>query len=38
MSDILKVRQMIDGKTEYEALWAVGRAKDSGIAKKIKRR
>lgn len=31
MSDILKVRQMIDGKTEYEALWAVGQAKDSGI-------
>ena len=31
MNDILKVRQMIDGKTEYEALWAVGQAKDSGI-------
>ena len=30
MDDILKVRQMIDGKTEYEALWAVGQAKDSG--------
>lgn len=31
MDDVLKVRQMIDGKTEYEALWAVGQAKDSGI-------
>ena len=31
MSNILKVKQMIDGKTEYEALWAVGQAKDSGV-------
>lgn len=31
MNDILKVRQIIDGKTEYEALWAVGQAKDCGI-------
>lgn len=31
MNDILKVKQMIDGKTEYEALWAVGQAKDSGL-------
>lgn len=31
MNDILKVKQMINGKTEYEALWAVGQAKDSGI-------
>ena len=31
MNDILKIRQMIDGKTEYEALWAVGQAKDSGV-------
>ncbi len=31
MSDILKVKQMIDGKTEYEALWSVGQAKDSGL-------
>lgn len=30
MNDILKVKQMIDGKTEYEALWAVGQAKDAG--------
>lgn len=30
MSDILKVREMIAGKTEYEALWAVGQAKDAG--------
>ena len=31
MNDILKVKEMIDGKTEYEALWAVGQAKDAGI-------
>ena len=31
MSDILKIKQMIDGKTEYEALWAVGQAKDAGL-------
>jgi hypothetical protein len=30
MNDILKVREMVAGKTEYEALWAVGQAKDAG--------